>query len=482
MTQGTAAQQATATAPTQASASPPAPIDLLVVHGRLVTMDPQRRIVEDGAVAVDGATIRAVGRTTEVAPHFTPRRVVDAGGGLVTPGFVNAHQHVTGGPLVWSCIPDNLPAGATIFQWAVPLHDAEQPSDETLSSRIVAAQCLRSGTTTLVEPGTVGHPDAVAAGLLDSGIRATVGVWGWDIEEGPFAAPAAEVLARVAAVLDAYPPGGRVEGWVTLVGHSLASDELLAGAADLARRRGVGMTMHLSPTSSDPDVYLERFGERPAVHLERLGVLGRHLLLGHGVWLDDREVDAVLRTETALAYCPWAYLRLGQGVTGHGRHAEIVRRGGRVALGCDSTTAGDTVDLLRTAALAAGLAKDQRVDATWFGAHEALEMATIGGAEALGMADRIGSLEPGKLADLVVFDPSSTHFASPADPALALVWATDGRHVRHVAVGGRLVVEDGRCTTVDEVALRQEAADASRALMARAGLRPAVRWPVVADG
>lgn len=464
--------------PPQTNGSP-TPVDLLISHGRLVTMDAQRRIVEDGAVAVDGGVIVAVGPSGDFNQRYAARREIDAGGGLVTPGLVNAHQHVSGGPLVWSCIPDNLPAGASIFEWAVPLHHAERADDERLSATIVAAQCLRSGTTTLVEPGTVGHPHAVAEGLATSGIRATVGVWGWDIDEGPFAAPATEVLQRVQEVLERYPAGGRVEGWVTLVGHGLASDELLCGAAEMARARGVGMTMHLSPTSSDPEVYLARFGVRPAVHLARLGVLGRHLLLAHAVWTDDEELDALVASGTAVAYCPWAYLRLGQGVTGHGRHAELVRRGGRVALGCDSVTAGDTVDLLRTAALAAGIAKDQRVDATWFGAHEALEMATIGGAEALGMADRIGSLEPGKQADVVVFDPSSTHFAAPSDPALVLVWASDGRHVRHVTVAGELVVAEGRCTTVDEAALRSEAAAASRALMTRAGLAPAVRWPVV---
>ncbi|HVX22650.1 MAG TPA: amidohydrolase family protein [Acidimicrobiales bacterium] len=459
-------------------AAEPEEVDLLVANGHVVTMDGDRRIIDGGAVAVDGGTIRAVGGTAALRQRFRARREIDAGGGLVTPGFVNAHQHVTGGPLVWSCIPDNLVPGTSIFQWSVPLHAAEQPADEELSAMVAAAESLRSGTTTLVEPGTVSHPDAVAAGLRAAGVRATVGVWAWDIEEGPFAAPADEVLDRVRAMLDANPPGGLVEGWVTLIGHSLASDQLLAGAADLARARGVGMTMHLSPTSSDPEVYLQRHGCRPVVHLDRLGVLGPHLLLGHGVWFDDDEVDAVLRTGTAVAYCPWAYLRLGQGVTSQGRHAEMATRHGRVALGCDSVTAGDTVDVLRTAALAAGLAKDQRIDPTWFGAHEALEMATIGGAEAIGMADRIGSLEADKRADLVVFETGHLHWAAPADPALALVWATDGRHVRHVVVDGQVAVDDGRCVTVDEAELRREAARASTALLDRAGLVPPVRWPV----
>jgi 5-methylthioadenosine/S-adenosylhomocysteine deaminase len=280
-------------------------------------------------------------------------------------------------------------------------------------------------------------------------------------------------------VLDAFPRGGSVEGWVTLVGHSLASDALLVGAADLARERGTNMTMHLSPTSSDPDVYLERFGRRPVVHLRELGVLGRHLLLAHGVWLDDEEIDAVLASGTAIAYCPWAYLRLGQGVAREGRHAEISQRGGRIALGCDASNASDSADILRQAAVAAGLAKDTRIDPTWFGAHEVLEWATIGGAEAIGMADRIGSIEVGKLADLVVHDASGPAWAPDGDVALQLVWGTDGRTVRDVVVGGEVVVRDGRATLLDEGALAKEAAAASGAILDRVGIAVPHRWPEI---
>ena len=294
--------------------------DVLVTNARLVTMDATRRIIERGAVAISGTEIVAVGGTAALTARFVAERTIDAGGGVVTPGLVNAHQHVTGGPLAWSCIPDDLPPGEPIFFWSVPMHEAERERDEELSALLMAAECLRGGTTTLVEPGTVTHPEAVATGLEASGIRATVGTWAWDTVEGSLNAPAPEILRRLAELLDAYPAGGRVEGWVTLIGHSLASDELLRGASELALERGVGMTMHLSPTSSDPEVYLARHGRRPAVHLAALGVLGPHLLLGHGVWLDDEEIDAVLESRTAIAYCPWAYIRLGQGVTGHGRH------------------------------------------------------------------------------------------------------------------------------------------------------------------
>jgi len=331
--------------------------------------------------------------------------------------------------------------------------------------------------TTVVEAGTVGHPHKVGEAMRAVGLRATVGGWGWDTEGVPFAAPAAEVLARQRDVVQAWPEGGVVRGWVTLVGHDLCSDELMAGAADLARRSNTGMTMHMSPTRSDPDAYLARTGRRPLAHLHELGVLGAHLLIGHGVWLDDEEVDLLLASRTAVAYCPWAYLRLGQGVTGHGRHADIVERGGRVALGGDADNAGDLGDVLRAAALAAGIARDTRVDPERFGADVAFELATIRGAEAIGMADEIGSLEPGKRADVVVHDATEFNWTPRGDVTLQLVWGTDGRTVRDVVVDGRVVVRHRRCTTVDEDALRVEARAAAAALFARAGITVPHRWP-----
>ena len=124
------------------------------------------------------------------------------------------------------------------------------------------------------------------------------------------------------------------------------SDELVAGASQLARDRGVGLTFHMSPHSGDAASYLLRTGKRPFVHLDDLGVLGPHVLVAHAVHLDDDELDVVLRTDTAVASCPWAYLRLAQGMTAAGRHGELLTRGARIALGCDAENAGDAVDIL----------------------------------------------------------------------------------------------------------------------------------------
>ena len=278
-------------------------------------------------------------------------------------------------------------------------------------------------------------------------MRATIGQWGWDIDGAPFGAPADEVLDRHAELLDRLPPGDLVEGWVTLVGHDLMSDELVAGASDLARSRGVGLTFHMSPHAGDAISYVSRTGKRPFVHLDELAVLGAHVLVAHAVHLDDDELDVVVRTDTAVASCPWAYLRLAQGMTAAGRHGELFARGARLALGCDAENAGDAVDILRAATLFVGLARDRAMDPFGITAHDGLALATIGGARAVGKGDMIGSLEVGKQADLVVHDRRGPQFVPRStDPVLQLMWASDGRSVR-----------DGSCRTVDLDGLREEA-------------------------
>jgi 5-methylthioadenosine/S-adenosylhomocysteine deaminase len=452
----------------------------LVVGRDVITMNARREIVRDGAVAVVGGEIVAVDKAAELRRRYPGARELGDPDAVVTPGFVNAHHHLTGDRLVRSAIPDELAPGESIFTWAVPVHAHHSPDDDELSATLAAAEQVEQGFTTIVEAGAVAHPDRVAAGLRRVGVRATVGTWGWDVDDAPYAAPAAEVLARQTDVVERYADDPLVTGWVTLVGHDLMSDELLTGASELARARGVGITFHISPHGGDAAAYLQRTGVRPLVHFERLGALGPHVLLAHAVHLDDDEADVVLRTRAAIAYTPWAYLRLGQGVSAAGRHAALSLAGGRIALGCDSENAGDAVDPLRVIALAAGIAKDQVSDPTRFGAHAAFEWATIAGAEAIGMADRIGSLEVGKRADVVVHDTSSLVWAPrSADPVLQLVWAGSGTAVREVLVDGRLVVRDGRGTAVDHAALRVEAATAAPALLERAGIRPPSRWPIV---
>jgi 5-methylthioadenosine/S-adenosylhomocysteine deaminase len=451
----------------------------LVITGTLLTMDTDRTIWSDGAVVVRAGRITEVGHRSKITERHGGVKILGGPECLVTPGFINAHQHLTGDRLVRSCIPDNLVAREAIFHWAVPIHGAHTSDDDELSATLSLLEAVGNGITTTVEAGTVAHPDRVGEAFTRVGVRGCISTWGWDLADGPYAAPADEVLDRQRAVLDQFPPGGLVDGWVGLVGHDLVSDDLFVRAAGLAQSQKTGITFHLSPSPDDSEAYATRSGKRPVEHLAALGILGPHVLIAHAVHLDDNELTLLVDSDTAIAYCPWAYLRLGQGLTRAGRHMNFRERGGRLALGCDTENASDSIDALRVAALTAGLAKDAVMDPAGFGAHEALELLTIGGAEAIGMADRIGSIEVGKAADLVVHDLGGVESAPRSvDPVLQLIWAGDGRRVRDVVVDGVVVLEEGRSTRVDHRELIVDASAAQRRLLGDAGLSPSARWPI----
>ncbi len=421
-------------------------------------MNEARDVITDGAVAVSGSIITAVAPFGALRVAHSTWPVLGGVDDIVTPGYINAHQHLTGDRLVNSCIPDSIDSQDAIYQWAVPVHSAHTGDDDELSATLAAISAVGNGITCTIEAGTVSHPDRVAAAMNTVGVRGTLGQWGWDVDGLPFAAPADEVLSRASELLDRYPAGGLVEAWVTLVGHDLMSDALVAGASDLARNRRVGFTFHMSPHRGDSQTYLARTGRRPLVHLDQLGVLGPHVLIAHGVHLDDDEVEAVLTNDAAVASCPWAYLRLAQGFVGANRHDELLRRGGRLALGCDAENAGDAVDILRAATLFVGLARDRAEDPFASSAHDALALATIGGARAIGKGELIGSIEVGKQADLVVHSTVGSQFVPRSvDPVRQLIWGSDGRSVRDVWVAGRAVVREGACVTVDLDGLRDEA-------------------------
>ncbi len=433
----------------------------VLVRGDVVTMAGGTAEVRSGAaVWICGPRIGAVGPWDELRAAHPRADVVGDGRGLVTPGLINAHQHLTGDRLVASCIPEAISSEEAIFGWAVPVHDAHTADDDELSATLAAVAAVTNGVTCTVEAGTVAHPERVAAAVQRVGMRTMLGRWGWDAEGVPFGAPADEVLDAQRRLAERYPPGGLVQAWVTLVGHDLVSDELFAGAADLARRLGTGLTFHMSPHDRDAAAFLARTGQRPLVHLDQLGVLGRNVLVAHAVHLDDGEVSAIATSGTAVAACPWAYLRLAQGVTRAGRYAELVRAGARLAVGCDSENAGDAVDVLRAAALLVGLLRDGSGDATLATAADGLAMATCRGAEAIGLGGITGTIEVGRAADVVLHDRRGPQFVPPStDPVRQLLWASDGRSVADVWVAGRRVVADGRCVTVDLDALRAEAVE-----------------------
>ena len=213
------------------------------------------------------------------------------------------------------------------------------------------------------------------------------------------------------------------------------------------------LTFHLSPHAGEVSQYLEKTGMRPINHLSELGVLGSHVLIGHAVHLNDSELETLLHSKTAIASCPWAYLKLGQGVTKFGRHPEFLSKGGRLSLGCDTENAGDNKDLLSTARLFSGLIQEANLKLDKPASHYALELITISGAEALGLKEEIGSLETGKRADVVLIDTSGPSWQPSApDPVMQLIWGANSSDIDSVVAQGKIIVENKKCKTLDELA------------------------------
>lgn len=436
-------------------------------------MNAQRDILQDCAVAISGQHIVEIGSYSKLHRQYPDALVVGDATSVVTPGYINAHQHLTGDRLLRSAIPDTISSYDAIFNWVVPLHEQLTSHDDEFSATASLVEAVSNGITFTVEAGTVAHPYDVVRAFENVGARGTIARWGWDIGNGPQVGTVDEVLARQRELINHVNINSTsqlVHAWVSLVGHDFMSDELVVGASQLARELFTHLTFHMSPHGGDAISYIKRTGKRPLVHLNDLGVLGNHVLVAHAVHIDDRECDIIIDSGTAVVSCPWAYLRLAQGITGFGRHATLMRKHARLALGCDSENAGDAVDMIRAAALFIGLARDGEMDPTVASAYDALELITIRGAEAIGLDHIIGSLEIGKYADVVVHRTDTPQWTPPSpDPVLQLIWASDGRSVSDVIVDGHQIVQNGVCITVDEVALRAELIDRGKHLLAGRG-------------
>jgi 5-methylthioadenosine/S-adenosylhomocysteine deaminase len=461
------------------------PADVLIRGAMIVTMDAQRRIITDGAVALRGDRIIAVGKRADIEPRIAAAEIIDGRRFVITPGYINGHVHVTGEPLTRGLVPDSAAWRANVFDWLIPLHRADTEEGERLSARFAAAELLRNGVTTFLEAATVSSLDAVIDAVREVGIRARIGQRAQDRMPN---APMSQSAMTDAAIkilqteMERFPvSGGALVGaWPGLVGHITATDELWRAAVDLAREHGAGVTAHMSPDEEDPDWYLAHIGRRPIQHLAEIGVLSERVNLTHAIHLDDAEVDCLAQTGANVIHCPATALKGAYGTTGFGKFPEMAAKGVNILLGTDgANNNNNSGDLSRCMWLMAGLFKDARRDSSLFPAHEALEMATLNGAKGLGLADQIGSIEIGKKADIVLHDTDRPEWRRLLNVVNQLVWSADGRGVHTVFVDGVKVVENYRCTLIDEDALYAEVEEAGRALAGRAGLWNSGPWPIV---
>ena len=271
----------------------------------------------------------------------------------------------------------------------------------------------------------------------------------------------------------------RVRAWAMPFSADYASAELLLAAKRLADGYQTGLTLHQSNDPPSVQASLARYGKRPIEYLEDLGVLGPNVLLAHVIGLDDKEIDAMARTQTKAVMAPTAALKMGRGTTHRGKLPEMLQKGICVSLGTDAGNNANLIETQRSMYLAAVLYKDGRQSTSMVPAETALEMATINGARALGLEHEIGSLEVGKKADLVLFDTKRPEWRSLFNPVNTLVYSADGRSVHTVIVDGRIVVDAYKPCYVEEGDLIQKVQAIGEQLLARTGVQFPTRWPVV---
>jgi len=446
----------------------------------VVTLDGGRRIIRDASIVVEGGRIARVGKAAELAAVGADR-VIDATRLLVTPGFVNGHMHISYAHAVRGIFPDEQ-ASPLVHVFA--LQGAMTEEEEYLTTLLGLVELLKNGTVCFVDPGSTKFPDACLQAYEDSGIRVMLGEC---VTDGlaPFKLPlyaTQEAVARTAAFLKKWHGRlqGRMRAWAMPFSLDTCSAELLQGCKRLADEHGTSLTLHHNSGPKAIQDSLARHGLRPTEILESLGVLGPNMLLAHALGIDEAEIDCVARTRAGVVMCPVTAAKSGRGVAAHGRMPELLARGVKVALGCDSPNNSNHLDMVRTMNMAAIQYKDARQDLRQIPAEAALEMATLLGAQALGVGDQQGSIEPGKRADFVMFDTARPEWQAMFNPVNNLVYNADGRSVHTVVVDGRVVVEDHRQSFVDEVRLFGKVQEIGERLQARTGITfPRGRWPIV---
>ncbi|MGH7264014.1 MAG: amidohydrolase family protein [Candidatus Rokuibacteriota bacterium] len=457
---------------------------ILIRGGRVLTEAQAAPAAVD--VLVDGDRVARVGADLPAAPGT---RVIEARGRLVIPGLVNGHTHAHN-VLAKGAI-DGLPLEIWVQYLAARVAN-RTPRDIYVGAAIGAIEMLRTGTTCACDMAQV-TPwptdeglDAVARAYVDVGLRVSIAAQVFDLSfveslagleaalpadlraavVRPRAYPTAEVLATVRGAIARWhgAADGRVRFGVGPNLITLCSEAFLEECGALSRAGDLTLQTHLSETKAEAYTARQRYGMRAAEKLAALGLLGPRTLLAHSVWLDERELDLIADAGAMVAHNPVSNLKLGAGIA---PVAGMRRRGITVALGTDGAASNDNQNMfypLRLAAILPRVVDPEYAD--WPGAADALRMATVDGARAAGFADRVGRIAPGWKADLTVLDLGSSYFHPANDLVRQLVYCEVGSSVRTVLVDGRVVLDEGRVTTVDEAALLAEADEVGRRVAA----------------
>jgi 5-methylthioadenosine/S-adenosylhomocysteine deaminase len=431
-------------------------IDTLIEPRWILPVRPHGLLLDGHAIAVDRGVIRAVLPAAEAGRRYSARAVVRLPDHIVTPGLVNAHTHASMALL--RGVGDDMPLQQWLTERIWPLEQSLVGEDFVHDgARLAAVEMLRAGVTTCSD--MYFFPDVVARALTSVGMRAVVGIIAIEFPTA-YAVDAEDYLRKGLQARDALRDEPLVS--FTLAPHApyTVSDATLARVATLAEELDLPVHIHVHETAQEIEESIERHGLRPLERLDRLGLLSERLIAVHAVHLTDGEIAQLGRVGASVAHCPVSNLKLASGLA---RVPAMRAAGVNVALGTDGAASNNRLDMFDEARFAALLAKTVAGDAAMLPAAAALECATINGARALGLENRIGSIEPGKEADLVAVELASPEVSPVFDPVSHLLYASGREHVTDVWVAGRHVVRARQLVTHDGTALDRAVVSSSTA-------------------
>ena len=414
-------------------------VDILIKNGTILTMDPHRTILKQGFLGIHGDSISTI--ASGDSHGVRARKTIDARGGLVLPGLVNGHTHAA--MTLFRGLADDLPLMEWLNHYIFPVESRMDRDFVRTGTLLACAEMILSGTTTFCDMYLFEQEVAEAAN--QAGMRCLVGEVLYDFPS-PNYGPVDEGLKYTRSLIQKWQDHPLVS--IAVEPHAVytCSPDLLIRASDLSRQYQVPLIIHVAESASEIAEVKKRYGKRPFEHLESLGVLGPHVIADHCVHLDDAEIRRMAAHDVKAITNPESNMKLASGIC---PVPQLLAQGITVGLGTDGCASNNNLDLLEEMDMTAKVHKVGAMDPTVLGALSVLEMTTINGAKALGLAERIGSLEVGKRADVIVVDTHKPHLTPMYNPYSHLVYAAKGSDVSHCIVNGKLLMEDRKLLTLD---------------------------------
>jgi 5-methylthioadenosine/S-adenosylhomocysteine deaminase len=425
------------------------PVDTLIVAAHVVPVEPERTVLAGHAVAVHEGRIVALLPEAAALEAFEPVNLVRLERHVLIPGLVNLHTHAAMALL--RGLADDLPLMSWLQDHVWPAEARHVGDDFVHDGTLLAiAEMLRAGVTTFND--MYFFPEAAARAALRAGMRASLGMIAIEFPSA-YAADADGYLAKGLATRDAYQGEELLSFCLAPHAPYTVGDATLRRIATLAEELDLPVHAHIHETTAEISQGVAQHGVRPLERLRRLGIVGPHLIAVHAVHLEETELDLLAREGASVAHCPSSNLKLASGIA---PVAGMLRRGINLGLGTDGAASNNRLDVLSELRLSALLAKGASGDARVLGAHEALRLATLGGARALGLDAAIGSIAPGKRADLAAVELSTPEALPCFDPVSHLAYVAGREHVTHVWVDGVARLAGRTLSGIDEDDIRDK--------------------------